>query len=692
MRLAPVLAAGMSASLAASAAVPADPHQWLEEVTGARALAWVKARNAEAEKELAGSEAFRSLEADLKAVYDSRARIPYVGKAGDFYYNVWRDADHPRGLWRRTTLAEYRKAEPAWDVLLDLDALAKAEGENWVWAGAQLLKPGYTRALIALSRGGADATVTREFDLATRSFVKDGFQLPEAKGGLSWIDRDTVYVSTDFGPGSLTASGYPRIVKLWKRGTELAKAPVVYEGQATDLSISAYHDDTEGFERDFVERATSFYSSETFLRRPDGSLLKLDVPLDAKPSVYREWMTVELRSPWTVAGKTHPGGSLLAIPFEAFLAGKRDFTALFTPDAHSSLEGRSWTKSHLLLTTLEDVKHRVWVLTPGKEGWKKEPFRGASGLDSVGVGGVDPEHSDDVWMTVSGYLTPTTLFHGPVGGALEPLKSLPAFFDAKGLEVSQGFATSKDGTKVPYFMVARKGLKLDGTNPTLLYGYGGFEVSMLPGYSAGVGRAWTGKGGVYVVANIRGGGEYGPRWHQAALKDKRHRAYEDMAAVAQDLVRRRITSARHLGTEGGSNGGLLMGNMITLYPQLFRAVVCEVPLLDMQRYHKLLAGASWMAEYGDPDKPEEWAFLKTFSPYHNLKAGTRYPSVLFTTSTRDDRVHPGHARKMMAAMQALGADVRYYENIEGGHGGAANNAQRAHMDALAYSFLWKMLK
>jgi len=673
---------------------PDDPYIWLEEVLGDKALEWVKARNAESMKELAETPGFGPLKADLLKIMDSRERIPFVYKQGPYYYSFWRDAKNPRGVWRRTTLDAYRKPEPGWDVLLDLDALGKAEKENWVWHGAQILRAGgYRHVLVSLSRGGADADVVREFDLETRSFVKGGFELPEAKGSLSWIDKDTVYVSTDFGPGSMTTSGYPRIAKLWKRGTPLAAAEVVFEGQPTDVTVGAGYDDSEGFERHFVYRAIATYKSEFFLRAKDGKLQKIDVPEDAQGSPRREWLLIEPRSPWTAGGKTYAAGSLLVTRFDDYMKGERKLTVLFEPTPRASLAGYSWTRHHLILNVLEDVKNTLTILTPDESGWGRRPLAGAPGYATVSAGGVDPDESDDFFMTISGFLTPTTLLFGTIGGeAPAKLKELPAFFDAAGLEVSQHFATSKDGTKVPYFEVAPAGLKLDGTNATLLSGYGGFEISETPRYNAGVGRAWLAQGGVYVVANIRGGGEYGPRWHQAALKANRLRAYEDFAAVADDLIARKVTSPEHLGAQGGSNGGLLVGNMITLYPQLFGAVVCQAPLLDMKRYSKLLAGASWMAEYGDPDKPEEWAFIQTFSPYHNVKAGAKYPPVLFTTSTRDDRVHPGHARKMMAKMKDLGFDVRYYENIEGGHSGAADNAQAAHMSALAYTFLWQKLK
>ena len=667
-----------------------DPYLWLEDVTGEKALAWVKQQNADSKKVLETQTGFADLRDDIRGILDSNVRIPYVNKQGDFYYNFWRDKTNPAGIWRRTTLAEYRKAQPAWEVLLDVDALNKTEKENWVWHGANCLRPAYSQCLIALSRGGADADVTREFNLANKEWVKGGFFRPEAKGRLSWINADTVYVSTDFGAGSMTESGYARIAKTWTRGTAMSAAKTVYEGQAKDLGVGAYRDDTPGFERDFVSRNIAFYNDELYHRSIDGGLTKIDAPNSANKSVYRQWLSLELREPYTANGKTYAAGSLIVTKFDDFMKGGRNFDVLFEPSETTSLVGFSPTKNHFILNVLDNVKNRLYVLTHNKKGWARELLKGAPNFGTVSASGIDPEDSDEYFLTVTDYVTPTALMLGTVGKNPETLKQLPAFFDAKDLKIQQFFATSKDGTKVPYFMVSNKNTKLDGKNPTLLYGYGGFEISLTPNYSATVGRAWLTQGGVYAVANIRGGGEYGPRWHQAALKEKRHRAYEDFAAVAQDLIARKVTSPKHLGMQGGSNGGLLMGNMTVMYPELFGAVVCQVPLLDMKRYNKLLAGASWMAEYGNPDT-DDWKFIQTFSPYQNVKKEVKYPPVLFTTSTRDDRVHPGHARKMMARMKEQGHDVTYYENIEGGHGGAANNEQTAYMQALAYTFLKEKL-
>lgn len=671
-----------------------DPYQWLEEIEGARALAWVREHNARTEAELAATPQFRQLEADIRTILDSDAKIPYVEKIGDFYYNLWKDKDHARGIWRRTTLAEYRKPNPAWETVLDIDALNAAEQETWVWHGAQCLKPDNTRCLIALSRGGSDADVTREFDLISKTWVEGGFYRPAAKGGLGWIDADTVYVYTDFGQGSLTSSGYPRMVKEWKRGTPLEAAKVVYEGKVDDMYIAAGHDPTPGFERDFVTRTIAFYNDELYLRDKGGALVKVDAPNSANKSVHRQWLGLELREPWTVGGRTYQAGSFLVTHFDAFMAGERQFDVLFEPTDTTSLAGVTFTADHIVLNVMQDVKNRLSVLTHRDGTWAARPLQvGHSPFGAISASAVDSQESDALWLTVTDYLTPTTLLLTDVGQAqarIEPLKAMPAFFDASGDVIEQHFATSRDGTRVPYFLVRPKDLSFDGAAPTLLYGYGGFEISLTPGYSGGIGKGWLEKGGVYAVANIRGGGEYGPRWHQAALKANRHKAYEDFAAVAQDLVARKVTSPEHLGAQGGSNGGLLMGNMLTRYPQLFGAIVVQVPLLDMKRYSHLLAGASWMAEYGDPDTAD-WEYIRTFSPYHLFDPGKTYPPTLFMTSTRDDRVHPGHARKMAAKMLDAGKDVRYYENIEGGHGGAADNAQAAHMSALAYTFLWDQL-
>lgn len=684
------VAPGLAAPGGVDALAQQDPHAWLEDVGGDAQLAWVRERNAVSEQALGGA-AHETLRAELQSILDSKERIPYVSRHGDHLYNFWRDAGHERGIWRRTTLLEYRKAAPQWETVIDLDALARDEHENWVWGGVTCLEPRGTRCLVSLSRGGGDADVLREFDLVAGSFVEGGFVLPESKGGAAWIDHDTLFVATDFGPGSMTASGYPRIVKEWKRGTPLAAAQRVFEAGADDLSASARKDLTPGYEREFVTRQIGFYSSELFLRE-DGRLLKIDKPEDANAYAVRDQLLIELRSDWRIAGRTWPQGALLAIDFGRFLRGERDFDALFLPDATSSLDGVAVTRSALLLTVLDKVKNRLVELRREDGAWLRREVA-TPGIGTLGVAALDEIESDDYFLSVTDFLTPTTLYLGRAGSdERERLKAMPAWFDPAPYTVSQFEARSKDGTLVPYFVVMARDAPFDGSNPTVLYGYGGFEVSLKPSYSGMTGAAWLEQGGVYVLANIRGGGEFGPRWHQAALKEHRQRAFDDFLAVAEDLIGRKITSPRHLGIMGGSNGGLLVGAALTQRPELFNAVVCQVPLLDMRRYHTLLAGASWMGEYGDPDDPQQWKFIGKYSPYQNVFKDRHYPRVLFTTSTRDDRVHPGHARKMAALMESQGHDVLYWENLEGGHAGAANNTQTARMWALTYTFLRKQLQ
>nr|WP_315487002.1 prolyl oligopeptidase family serine peptidase [uncultured Undibacterium sp.] len=669
-----------------------DKHQWLEDVGGDKALDWVKARNQETRQKLDNDAGFLKLRSDLQVILDSKDRIPGIQKIGNAVYNFWMDAEHPRGVWRKTSMTEYRKPQPKWETVLDIDAIAKAENENWVFKGSQCREPEYDRCIINLSRGGADAVTIREFDLKTMQFVKDGFALPEAKMNVSWRDKNTLFIGTDFGAGSLTDSGYPRIVKEWTRGTPISTAKTIFEGQKEDISVSAGRSSHRGITHEIVNRAVTFYTSEVFLMR-GSKLQKLDIPAQTGYEFFGKQFIVTPNEAWTTGGKTYPQGSVLAIDFEAFLKGDRHFTVLFQPTEKVSFTGLTSTKNFLLMQLLQDVKSKLVELKFNSGKWQARnvdlPTMGA-----VGVSALDADKSDDYLLSYSDYLTPSVLQLAKAGtDQRELLKSAPSFFDASSYQTVQRFATSKDGSKVPYFMVHRKDIKLDGSTPTLLYGYGGFQVSLTPSYSGGTGKAWLEKGGVYVVANIRGGGEYGPRWHQAALKQNRQRAYDDFAAVAEDLISSKVTTPRHLGAMGGSNGGLLAGVALTQRPDLFNAVVSQVPLLDMQRYNKLLAGASWMGEYGNPDVSAEWDYIKQYSPYHNVKTEVKYPNVLFITSTRDDRVHPGHARKMAAKMLEQGhQNVWYYENIEGGHGGAANNAQRADMSAITYTFLWNSLK
>jgi prolyl oligopeptidase len=674
-----------------------DPWLWLEQVQGETALAWVRERNASTRQQLERWDGFAETRERLRAVLDAQDRIPAIARRGDFVYNFWQDAEHPRGVWRRTTLDDYRRAQPTWDTLLDIDALGRDEGENWVWGGAACLGPDYTRCLLQLSRGGADATVLREFDLGTRRFVDGGFTLPEAKSDVEWLDRDTIYVGTDFGPGSLTDSGYPRIIKRWRRGQPLADAVTVFEAQTRDVAASVSVDRTPGFERTVLRRAPDFFTSEESLL-VEGRLQPLAKPTDAQLSFWYGQVLLMLRSDWQQGGQTWPQGSLLASDATAYLAGEAKWQSLFTPTPIRSLAGFTLLRSTVLLEVLDNVAGRLVEQHLDGPSWQarevEAPFPGT--LSSQGLH--DPLVADDALgqnylLTYTDFLTPESLRLGLAGSDdSQLLKARSAFFDVEGMRVEQRFATSKDGTRVPYFVVWPAGAKADGDNPTLLYGYGGFEVSMQPSYPARFGNAWLGRGGVLVIANIRGGGEFGPGWHQSALKSRRQNAFDDFIAVAEDLVAQGITQQRRLAIQGGSNGGLLVGAVMLQRPELFRAVVVQVPLLDMRRYHKLLAGASWMSEYGDPDDPAQWAWIGRYSPYQNVPSkDTQLPAVLFTTSTRDDRVHPGHARKMAARLLQRGHEVMYYENIEGGHGGAADNAQRADMMALEFAFVWQRL-
>jgi prolyl oligopeptidase len=674
-----------------------DPYLWLEEVTDDTALDWVRAHNDPTLAEFGGAQ-FEQMRAEALEVLDTDARIPYVGRRGKYLYNFWRDATNPRGLWRRTTLDSYRTDSPDWEVLLDIDELGRADNQKWVWGGANVIEPDLTRALIVLSPGGSDAAIWREFDMLTREFVVGGFELAEAKSQVAWADPDTVLVGTDFGADSLTESGYPRVIKRWRRGTPLADAETVFEVERGDVRAFVSVDRTPGFERTVVARAIDFWNDELYELR-GSELTRINAPTDASVSLHRDWILIELRTDWTpgpTGDTTYTAGSLLAANDDEFLAGTAELRVVFEPDEHTALNHYAWTQDRLLMVTLADVVSRVEIVTPGS--WQREPLLGIPDATNTVIVSAD-DTGDEFFLDSSGFETPSRLMRGAgsgqLEGELEQIKSAPAFFDAENITVTQHFVASEDGTSIPYFVVrsASNSVAGDpgGPAPTLLYGYGGFETSYTPSYSGVLGRLWLARGGTYVLANIRGGGEYGPGWHTQTLREGRHKVAEDFAAVADDLVNRGITTVGQLGARGGSNGGLLMGIMLTKYPEKFGALVCDVPLLDMKRYHLLLAGASWVAEYGDPDNPDEWKFISEYSPYQNISATRQYPPVLFTTSTRDDRVHPGHARKMMAALEAADHRAWLYENIEGGHAGAADNEQLAFKSALSHSFLWQML-
>ena len=670
-------------------------HLYLEEVLGDKALGEVRAWNARSLQRLTGDPRFAKMEADALEILNSKDKIPYVSYRKGYAYNFWQDATHVRGIWRRTKLDSYLAGKPEWETLLDIDALAKAEDKNWVYKGASCLSPDYDLCMITLSDGGKDASLQREFDLRTKDWVKDGFVTRESKGGASWLDKDTMFVGIDFGEGTMTESGYPMTTRLWKRGQPLDEAKEIMRGKPTDVFFGAgAFERIDGSKEIFASRAVTFYDNEYFWipRKGYELLAPVQLPLPSKSSPGAEFkgqMLLTINEDW----RDFKSGDLLSFSFDEFMkTGKIDKVNLvYRPDARSSLGGYGVTKDKVLLSIATDVKSQAHAFDWDGKTWTSQmldfPANG-----TVSIGATDEKESI-AFVNSTSFLTPSTLWALDTSTMKSSkVQSLPDWFDASLMVAEQQFATSKDGTQVPYFIVRSKDTAMNGKNPTLLYGYGGFEVSMNPSYSATRGKLWLENGGVYVLANIRGGGEYGPKWHQAGLKTKRQVIYDDFIAVAESLIDTGITSPKHLGIEGGSNGGLLTGVMLTQRPDLFNAVIIAVPLLDMLRYDKLLAGASWVGEYGSPADPVEGAFLKSISPYHNLKSGVTYPEPFFVTSTKDDRVHPGHARKMAKRMEEMGLSFLYYENIDGGHSAAANLKEVAKQTALQHTYLMQKLK
>lgn len=667
-----------------------DPYIWLEDVDSKKSLEFVEKQNQLTIDKLTHVKEYQKIYDKTLEVLNSTDRIVYPAIYGDYIYNFWQDQEHRRGIWRRTLKNSYISGNPVWETLLDIDALSVKDDVKWVYKGASGLYPDYNKFLVMLSKGGGDAVVIKEFDVAKKEFIQGGFYMDEAKGSASYLDENTLIVSTDFGSGTMTSSGYPRQVRLWKRGTELKTATLIYEGGLQDVSTSGYvmRDGLSNYL--MINKGETFYSSVKFLWWNDKPLL-IDIPQDCDISgILNNQLIVQLKSDYTVNGKNFKQGSLVSYDFTALLKNEKVIQLIYEPNEQSSISGVSTTKNKLLVDILNNVKGELYCYSFDAK-WKKEKVN-APDFGTLSVAATD-EFSDLYFFNFTNFLEPSTLYIANAqDNSLKPYKSLPAYFDATKYKVEQYKAKSKDGTMVPYFVVCAKNIHYDGNNPTLLYAYGGFEVSSQPFYSGVTGNAWLENGGVYVLANIRGGGEFGPKWHQAGLKEKRQNIYNDFHAIAEELISKKITSPKHLGIMGGSNGGLLVGVAFTQRPDLYNAVVCQVPLLDMKRYNKLLAGASWMGEYGDPDKPEEWAYIKNYSPYQNLKKDQKYPEVFFTTSTRDDRVHPGHARKMVAKMIDMGYPVYYYENTEGGHAGSSTNEQRAKTVAMQYSYLLMKLK
>jgi prolyl oligopeptidase len=664
-----------------------DPYLWLEEIDGERALTWVEAQN-RITLERFGNARFAADRDLLAAIFDRPDNIPLIARRGSRVFNFWKDAEHPRGLWRATTLASYRTETPDWEILLDLDALAVREGEDWIWSGAVTLPGSHDRAILMLSRGGADARVLREFDLAAHDFVPGGFFLPEAKGGAEWLDRDTLLLSSPLGDGMATHSGYARTVRLWRRGSDPLTAPVIFSTDVEHMSVWADIDRDSETERVWFAEQLGFFDQNVFLGDHIGPKIRLDLPTDTAATWHRGWLAVKRRSVWNINGESYAPDTVLGILLTAFLAGDRHFTKLFEPGERRALQGFFWCGGRLILPILDELRPVFEVLTPSDAGWSQERI---TGLPDIGVANVWPldvrteESNGDLLASAQDPLTPPSLFLVRPGAGPEILKRAPQAFDPTGLVVTRHEAISDDGTRIPYTQVGPAGET--GAAPVHLSGYGGFRISQLPYYNSAIGKLWLERGGTSVVANIRGGGEFGTPWHEAGRREGKRLSHDDFAAVAADLVRRGVTCPGRLAAEGGSNGGILITNMLTRYPERFGALFCTIPLIDMRRYSKLHAGASWIAEYGDPDNPEDWDFLKEISAYHRAAPGQDYPPILIATSRRDDRVHPGHARKMAAKLQAMGYEAYFYEPAAGGHGYGKDNRERASFTALGYNFL-----
>ena len=670
-----------------------DPYIWLEDVSSARSMAWVKVENERTAEVLKADPRFSTFSAEALKILQSPDRIAQPDFHEGEIYNAWQDAQHERGILRRTTLADYETAQPHWQTVIDYDALGKADNEKWVSHGLNCQYPGDGLCLVALSAGGEDASTLREFDLKTGSFVKDGFVLPKSKQSADWLDKDTLLVARDWGAGSMTKAGYPFIVKEWKRGTPLEQAKEVFRGTENDDEVAAYvANDAQGHQAAFVQRALNFFQSELSIVMPTGvkriavpQKVEMDGLLDGK-------LIITIEEDWLGLAQ----GSVISLDLAAVENDPQHLkpTVVFAPTAQEFAQGVAITRNHLILTTLENVQGRAYILTLAKKGLEDSWTRSKLPIPNNEAIYVNTTNTSDdqFFLTQMGFLTPSTLILGDAAtDALKTVKTLPAEFDASNDVVEQLAATSRDGTKVPYFLVHREDLKYSGANPTLLEAYGGFQISYTPYYSGVLGKLWLERGGVYVLANIRGGGEFGPAWHEAGLKTHRQRIYDDFAAVGQDVATRKITSPRRLGIVGGSNGGLLVGVEMTQHPDMWNAVVCEVPLLDMMRFEQIAAGTSWIGEYGSVSIPEQRKFLASISPYNQLRPDITYPEPLIFTTTKDDRVGPQHARKFAARMEEFHKPFFYEEITEGGHGEGADQKERAETSAMQYVYLARKL-
>ncbi|MER9477037.1 prolyl oligopeptidase family serine peptidase [Mesorhizobium sp. M0520] len=669
-----------------------DPYLWLEDVEGERALDWAASQSARTLGKFGGTQFDRDRDA-LTAIFDGPDNIPLITRCGQYLYNFWRDAGNPRGLWRRTTLAAYLKADPQWELLLDLDALAAGDGEDWIWGGASLEPERRQRAVLRLSRGGSDAVVHREFDLGSLSFVAEGFNLPEAKGDIDWLDPDTLLLSSALGNGMATRSGYARTVRLWKRGADPLTAPVIFETGFESNGVSGQLDRIAESERLWFIETPAFFEKIGRIGDRSGPKMQIDLPRDARWNGFGDWLAVRPRKPWTVGRTTHAADALIGISLSSFIAGDRGFVTLFESRDRRSLQSFFWNNGKLIISYLVNLVPRFEMFTPGRQEWTRRALDTVPAEGTVHLWPLDAEHHEtngEVLVSAQDPITPPQLLlfdlnaAAPLGAPVI-MKREPESFDASGLVVTRHEAVSTDGEMIPYTQIGPA--NVSGDAPVHLTAYGGLGISLLPHYNSSLGKLWLERGGTCVLANIRGGGEFGTRWHEAGRREGKRLAHDDFAAVAADLVRRGITVSRRIAAEGGCNGGLLIANMLTRYPERFGALFCRVPLVDMRRYTRLLAGAIWIDEYGDPDKADDWAFLKEISAYHAATPGQPYPPVLLATTKRDDLVNPGHARKMAAKLQALGYPAYFYEASAGGHGYGKNGRERAAFIALGNKFL-----
>lgn len=664
-----------------------DPHLWLEEVEGERAVDFAEQQNRRTLQTFGGAQFTR--DRDLLAdIYDRPDNIPYVTRHGGFLYNLWKDTKNPRGLWRRTTIAEFRKRNPQWDVVLDVDKLAAEENQDWLLSWTQPLAGKHPRTIVGLSRGGSDAVTLRELDLDKKAFVTGGFMLTEAKSGVAWLDADTLLLSSAYGEGMATTSGYARTVRRWRRGEAVDRAPAIFEVPADRMAAYVDIDDTGSAPRVWFIDRIDFFSQNIWLGDETGAKSKLDLPTDASMEAYRDWLAVKLRTAWTTGGRTFAPDAVLGISLAAFLAGDRNFTIVFEPGPRRALQGFFWTAGKLVLSILDELRPAFEIRTPSANRWIRDALPGIPAIGVVDVWRLDRDVSEsngDLLANIQDPLTPPSLML--IEGVSNPalLKQAPRTFSADGPVVTRHEAISVDGERIPYVQTGPAAKT--GDAPVHMSAYGGFGLAVKPNYNSALGKLWLERGGTIVQANIRGGGEFGTRWHDAGRYAGKRLAHDDFAAIAADLLRRGVTRPDRIAAEGGSNGGILITNMLVRYPERFGALFCTIPLIDMRRYTKLLAGASWIAEYGDPDKPAEWEWLQTYSAYHTAKPGQTYPSILIATTRRDDRVHPGHARKMTAKLQAMGYDAWLYEPAAGGHGYGKDNKERAAFTVLGYTFL-----